>query len=194
MKNKLDKNRQSIDKKSSSKKGKKEHSAHHNSEISKNTKIKSPEKMVITVDEKIQKELEEKEEAKKPKITIFKNKQNHGICSDLLKSAINQEKELIMMPYAKEKEKINKTLNTIGNAHGISYPTCSVINGILTQDKNYLAIIREDDRKKNKKKKNKLLSNIRKEYIAEINLDNNIVDDNNLKEMLGNVGNTQNYI
>ena len=194
MKNKLDKNRQSIDKKSSSKKGKKEHSAHHNSEISKNTKIKSPEKMVITVDETIQKELEEKEEAKKPKIKIFNNKKNNGICSDLLKSAINQEKELIMMPYAKEKEKINKTLNTIGNAHGISYPTCSVINGILTQDKNYLAIIREDDRKKNKKKKNKLLSNIRKEYIAEINLDNNIVDDNNLKEMLGNVGNTQNYI
>ena len=194
MKNKLDKIRQSIDKKSSSKKGKKEHSAHHNSEISKNTKIKSPEKMVITVDEKIQKELEEKEEAKKPKIKIFNNKKNNGICSDLLKSAINQEKELIMMPYAKEKEKINKTLNTIGNAHGISYPTCSVINGILTQDKNYLAIIREDDRKKNKKKKNKLLGSIRKEYIAEINLDNNIVDDNNLKEMLGNVGNTQNYI
>ena len=194
MKNKLDKNRQSTDKKSSSKKSKTEHSAHHNSEISKNTKIKSPEKMVITVDEKIQKELEQKEIAKKPKIKIFNNKKNNGICSDLLKSAINQEKELIMMPYAKEKEKINKTLNTIGNAHGISYPTCSVINGILTQDKNYLAIIREDDRKKNKKKKNKLLSGIRKEYIAEINLDSNIVDDNNLKEMLGNGGNTQDYI
>ena len=193
MKNKLDKNRQSTDKKSSNKKPKTEHSAHHNSEISKNTKIKSPEKMVITVDEKIQKELEQ-EEAKKPKIKIFNNKKNNGICSDLLKSAINQEKELIMMPYAKEKEKINKTLNTIGNAHGISYPTCSVINGILTQDKNYLAIIREDDRKKNKKKKNKLLGSIRKEYIAEINLDNNIVDDNNLKEMLGNGGNTQDYI
>ena len=193
MKNKLDKNRQSTDKKSSNKKPKTEHSAHQNSEISKNTKIKSPEKMVITVDEKIQKELEQ-EEAKKPKIKIFNNKKNNGICSDLLKSAINQEKELIMMPYAKEKEKINKTLNTIGNAHGISYPTCSVINGILTQDKNYLAIIREDDRKKNKKKKNKLLGGIRKEYIAEINLDNNIVDDNNLKEMLGNGGNTQDYI
>ena len=57
-----------------------------------------------------------------------------------------------------------------------------------------MAIIREDDRKKNKKKKNKLLGGIRKEYIAEINLDNNIVDDNNLKEMLGNGGNTQDYI
>ena len=91
-----------------------------------------------------------------------------------------------MMPYAKEKQKINKTINTIGNAHGISYPSCSVINGILTQDKNYLAIIREDDKKKNKKKKHKLISSNKKEYIAEINLDNNIMDDNNLKEMLGN--------
>ena len=106
---------------------------------------------------------------------------------------MKKEKELIIIPYAKEKQKINKTLNTIGNAHGISYPTCSVIKGVLTKDKNYLAIIRDDDKKGNKKRKSKNMTNIKKKSKAKINLDNNM-DNNNLKEMLTNEENIQDYI
>ena len=152
-------------------------------------KNKSPEKMVIKIDLDTQKEFEKEEKKSK---RIFNNKKNNGICSQLLRTSLNQEKELIMLPYAKEKQKINKTINTIGNANGISYPTCSVIKGIAQGDKNYLSIIRDDDKKK--KKKNKLMNNNRKEYKAEINLDNDIIDDNNLKKMLGNAKNSQNFL
>ena len=80
MKNKSEQNRQSTDIKSSTKKGKKEHLAHPKSEISKNNKIKikSPEKMITNVDENIQKELEQNEQEKKPKIKIFNNKKIMG--------------------------------------------------------------------------------------------------------------------
>ena len=144
----------SPEKKSSNKKEKKLDSYNKKTEEkSKSPKNKSPEKMIIKVDPTISKELAENEEETKPKKQIFNNKKNNGLCSDLLRNSINQEKELILIPYAKEKQKINKTLNTIGNANGISYPTCSVIKGILTQDKNYLAIIRDADKKKIKRKK-----------------------------------------
>ena len=184
----------SPEKKSSNKKEKKLDSYNKKTEEkSKSPKNKSPEKMIIKVDPTISKELAENEEETKPKKQIFNNKKNNGLCSDLLRNSINQEKELILIPYAKEKQKINKTLNTIGNANGISYPRCSVIKGILTQDKNYLAIIRDADKKKNKKKKNKLMSsNI--QYKAEINLESDAIDDNNLKEMLGDAENIKDYI
>ena len=113
---------------------------------------KSPEKMRIKVDENFQLELQ-KEKEKKPKIKIFNNKKNNGICSELLKSTLINEKELILLPYAKEKQKVFKTLNTIGNAHGISYPTCSVIKGSSLKDKIYLNIIRDDKKKKRRKRK-----------------------------------------
>ncbi len=157
----------------------------------KHSKVKSTEKMSIKVDDNIEQEILKDE--KKPKIKIFNNKKNNEICSELLKSTMKKEKELIIIPYAKEKQKINKTLNTIGNAHGISYPTCSVIKGVLTKDKNYLAIIRDDDKKGNKKRKSKNMTNIKKKSKAKINLDNNI-DNNNLKEMLTNEENIQDYI
>ena len=166
----------------------KEKSSKKNQEL-KNENIKSSQKMIIKIDEKIEKELE-----KKPKIKIFNNKKNNIICSELLKSTINQEKELILIPYAKEKQKINKTLNTIGNSHGISYPNCSVIKGTVPKDKNYLSIIRDDDKKINKKKKSKLFNKNKKELLAEINLEDNVMDNNNLKEMLGNAENIQDYI
>ena len=162
-------------------------------EKSKKTEQKSPEKMIIKVDSLLEEEFDKKEPSKKPKVKIFNNKINNNICSDLLRASINQEKELILIPYAKEKKKINKTLNTIGNANGISYPTCSVIKGILTQDKNYLAIIRDDNKKANKKKNNKLM-NTNIKYKAEINLENDIAEDNNLKEMLGNTENIKEYM
>ena len=152
-------------------------------------KNKSPDKMTIKINPDIHKELD-KEEKKSKK--IFNNKKNNGICSELLRASINQEKELILLPYVKEKQKINKTINTIGNANGISYPTYSVIKGISSNDKNYLSTLRNDGKKK--KKKSKLISNNRKEANAEINLDNDIIDDNNLKEMLGNAKNIQNFL
>ena len=192
MKNKIEKGKYSPQKTTSSKKDQNEILNKKNLGL-KNSNIKSQEKMIIKIDENIQKEIEQEQE-KRPKIKIFNNKKNNVICSELLKSTINQEKELILIPYAKEKQKINKTLNTIGNAHGISYPNCSVIKGILSKDKNYLAIIRDNDKKSDKKKRNKITSSNKKEYIAEINLEDNIIDNNNLKEMLGNAKNIKNFI
>ena len=191
MKNKSEQKRLSFEKQSTNKKDK--NISNQNNFILKNQKDKSSEKMVIKVDEKIQQEIEkEKVQEKRQKSKIFNNKKNNNICSDLLKTTINQEKELILIPYAKEKQKINKTLNTIGNAHGIPYPNCSVIKGFLTKDRNYLAIIREGD-KKIKIKNNKLKGNNNKQNKVEINLESNFMD-NKLKEMLGNAENIKNFI
>ena len=151
---------------------------------------KPPEKMRIKVDENFQLELQ-KEKEKKPKIKIFNNKKNNGICSELLKSTLINEKELILLPYAKEKQKVFKTLNTIGNAHGISYPTCSVIKGSSLKDKIYLNIIRDDNKKKRRIRKD--LTTYKKNNKAEINL-GNALESNNLKEMLGGKENVKDYI
>ena len=152
---------------------------------------KSNEKMTIKIKEDTINEINQNEpiKEKKKKVIIFNNKKNNGICSDLLKSAINTEKELLVIPYPKEKQKINKTLNTIGRANGISYPICNVINGILTSDKNYLAIIREDDKKKDDFKKHKFTLSKLKYSTAEIDLNNNMEDNesNNLKNMLNKI-------
>lgn len=154
-------------------------------------KTKSQEKMKIKIDENLAQELAQTGQEKKPKVKIFNNKKNNGICSELLRATFNTEKELMLVPYAKEKQRVNKTLNTIGSAHGISYPKYSVIKGI-PKDKNYLYIIRNDDKRKNKGKKNNLMNN-RIQNKAEINLDN-LMENNNLKEMLGNADNIHNYI
>ena len=45
------------------------------------------------------------------------------------------------MPYPKEKQKKNKTLNEIGIANGIYYPTTNIIKGILSEKDNYKVII-----------------------------------------------------
>ena len=126
---------------------------------------------------------------KKKKVMIFNNKKNNGICSDLLKSAVNTEKELLYKPYPKEKQKVNKTLNTIGRANGISYPITNVINGILTQDKNYMAIIRDDHQKKYNNKNHKVTISKLKYSTAEIDLNNKMEDNdsNNLKNMLNKI-------
>ena len=59
----------------------------------------------------------------------------------------------------KKKQKINKTFHTIGDAHGISYPNLSVVNGILLGKQNYINIIRDDDRKSIISRKSKKLEN-----------------------------------
>ena len=135
---------------------------------------------------------------KKPKIKIFNNKKNNDMCTNLLKSAMTNEKELIIMPYAKEKQKKNKTMNTIGNANGVSYPNISIFNGgnNLNTNVNIMNIIRDDDKLQKKgKKSHKSLGLFQKHNptVAKINLNNNNYYDNDkyLKEMLGKPENTQ---
>ena len=95
---------------------------------------------------------------KKAKPHIFNNKKNNNECSNLLRLAINTEKELLVMPYPKEKQKKNKTLNEIGIANGIYYPTTNIIKGILSEKDNYKVIIRGEDENKYNAKKNNITS------------------------------------
>ena len=99
---------------------------------------------------------------KKKKIRIFNNKKNNNACTQLLKTFQNEEKDLIMLPYPKKKENVNKTLNTIGNAHGISYPVYSVITGT---SKGYLSIITDKDRKNGNEKPRKNKKNKFPKYV-----------------------------
>ena len=62
------------------------------------------------------------------------------------------------MPYPKEKQKKNKTLNEIGIANGIYYPTTNIIKGILSEKDNYKVIIRGEDENKYNSKKNNITS------------------------------------
>ena len=62
-------------------------------------------------------------------------------------------KELLVMPYPKEKQKKNKILNEIGIANGIYYPTTNIIKRILSEKDNYKVIIREKDENKYNAKK-----------------------------------------
>ena len=75
----------------------------------------------------------------------FNTKDNLDKCSKLLKSAMENEKKLILVPYAKKKEKVNKTFDTIGDANGISYPNTKMVPGFVLDNQNYLSIIRNTD-------------------------------------------------
>ena len=89
---------------------------------------------------------------------------------------MNNERKLFLIPYAKKKQKINKTFHTIGDAHGISYPNLSVVNGILLGKQNYVNIIRDDDRKSLISRKSKKLENSiskRKMSLSPNNVENN---------------------
>ena len=68
---------------------------------------------------------------------------------------MDNEKQLILIPYAKRKEKVNKTFDTIGDSNGISYPSNNIIQGIVLEDKNYLNIIRDDKKRTSSQKKNR---------------------------------------
>ena len=176
-------------KKETLKKGHQETDEKRNSKNSK--KNNSDQKMTLKFKQDTINEIFQNEptKEKKKKAIIFNNKKNNGICSDLLKSAVNTEKELLYKPYPKEKQKVNKTLNTIGRANGISYPITNVINGILTQDKNYMAIIRDDHQKKYNNKNHKVTISKLKYSTAEIDLNNKMEDNdsNNLKNMLNKI-------
>ena len=114
------------------------------------------EKIIEHINNEIFKNVNNKEKKAKPH--IFNNKKNNNECSNLLRLAINTEKELLVMPYPKEKQKKNKTLNEIGIANGIYYPTTNIIKGILSEKYYYKVIIRGEDENKYNAKKNNITS------------------------------------
>jgi len=125
------------------------------SDINEGSKIK----IKIKSDESLDNNSLKSKERRKKGVNIFNNKKNNTLCSELLRASMNNEKKLILIPYAKKKQKINKTFHTIGDAHGISYPNLSVVNGILLGKQNYINIIRDDDRKSLISRKSKKIEN-----------------------------------
>ena len=86
------------------------------------------------------------------KIRIFNNKKNNDKCSNLLKKMRSDEKELVIFPYVKEKQKVNKTIHTIGHSNGIVYLKTSVLSGgnENTIYNNFIGKIRSAERKPKK--------------------------------------------
>lgn len=126
------------------------------------------------------------DENKKKRVYIFNNRKNNNLCSELLREAQENEKELLALPYAQEKEKKKKQFHTIGKANGISYQSISMFSGSGHYSQNIYNIIRDYPRPGISKKINK----------AEINLDDN--ENNNFapnyeEEMMGNNENMDNY-
>ena len=113
------------------------------------------------------------------------NKKNNDLCSALLKAAMQNEKELYLIPYATKKEKVNKTFHTIGDANGISYQNISTVNGNLIGD-TYVNIIRDDDRKSiNLKKSSKLTGSSGRKTLTkkrQINSDSNCFKEINIQD------------
>ena len=132
----------------------------------------SEEKMIIKLKEDTVNEIikDEAKNEKKLKSLIFNNKKNNNICSNLLKSVINNEKQLLVIPYPKEKQKKVKTLDEIGRANGISYPDYSIIKGVITEFNNYKEFLRDDDDNKYNSKTHKLTLSRLKYNTAKIDL------------------------
>ena len=89
----------------------------------------------------------------------FNTPSNNDICSQLLKATMNNEKQLLLIPYAKQKEKIKKTFNTIAKLNGVSYSEYRVIQGTENDSNNIYNIIRDDNRKSLSKRKDYSESN-----------------------------------
>lgn len=85
---------------------------------------------------------------KRANTKIFNNKKNNDICSNLLKQSIENGNKLSLFPYAKQKEKINKTIDTIGFFNGISYSKTSILSGgnVNLGNHNIMYITRENKR------------------------------------------------
>jgi hypothetical protein len=86
------------------------------------------------------------------KIKIFNNKKNNDRCSNLLKKMRSDEKELVIFPYVKEKQKVNKTIHAIGRSNGVVYLKTSVLSGgnENTIYNNFIGKIRSAERKPKK--------------------------------------------
>ena len=89
------------------------------------------------------------------KIKIFNNKKNNDRCSNLLKKMKSDEKELVIFPYVKEKQKINKTIHAIGHSNGVVYLKTSVLSGgnENTIYNNFMSKIRSAEKKPKKLKR-----------------------------------------
>ena len=105
------------------------------------------------------------------KIKIFNNKKNNNICSNILKKMKENEKELILFPYAKKKQMINKTINTIGPSNGITYLKTSVLSGGNEKNfyNNFINIIRINENKNNLKMK--MINIIQNKYVNKAEID-----------------------
>ena len=105
------------------------------------------------------------------KIKIFNNKKNNNICSNILKKMKENEKELILFPYAKKKQMINKTINTIGPSNGITYLKTSVLSGGNEKNfyNNFINIIRTNENKNNLKMK--MINIIQNKYVNKAEID-----------------------
>ena len=91
------------------------------------------DKMILRLKEETVKEIfkNENNKKKKGKPHIFNNKKNNNEFSNLLRLAINTEKELLVMLYPKEKQKKNKALNEIWIVNGIAKKIISIRKIIL---------------------------------------------------------------
>jgi hypothetical protein len=105
------------------------------------------------------------------KIQIFNNKKNNNLCSNILKKMKENEKELIIIPYAKEKQKVYKTINAIGHSNGITYLKISLLSGGNEKNfyNNFINNIRKNENKKNMKMN--MLNFILNKYINKAEID-----------------------
>ena len=96
------------------------------------------------------------------KVKIFNNKKNNLECSNLLKKMKENEKHLIIFPYVKEKQKINKTIHTIGHSNGVTYLKTSLLSGGNENYiyNNFMNKIRSDEKKSKKLIKKKMRLNL----------------------------------
>ena len=113
------------------------------------------------------------------KIKIFNNKKNNDICSILLKEIKDNEKKLIIFPYAKEKQKINKTIHSIGHSNGVTYLKTSLLSGGNENNEynNFIDKIRSD-RKNANRKMNIRLNLLKNKYPNKAKIDLTL-DENN---------------
>ena len=105
------------------------------------------------------------------KIQIFNNKKNNNLCLNILKKMKENEKELIIIPYAKEKQKVYKTINAIGHSNGITYLKTSLLSGGNEKNfyNNFINNIRNNENKKNMKMN--MLNFILNKYINKAGID-----------------------
>ena len=96
------------------------------------------------------------------KVKIFNNKKNNLECSNLLKKMKENEKQLIIFPYVKEKQKINKTIHAIGHSNGVTYLKTSLLSGGNENYiyNNFMNKIRNDEKKSKKLIKKKMRLNL----------------------------------
>lgn len=90
---------------------------------------------------------DEEKDTKKKKVVIFNNRKNNALCSELLRQSLEDEKELLSIPYSFDKLKKKKQFHTIGPVNNIPYQRTSMLNGSGNSKNNFLNIIRDSERK-----------------------------------------------